>query len=74
MRARSPSPERISHARARLLVSKTWDGEVSERELRLLAAHLAKCPACNAEAEQMHGFFEHLDRCLKARRRESGKR
>jgi predicted anti-sigma-YlaC factor YlaD len=54
-------------------VSKTWDGEVTERELRLLAAHLKECPACLAEARRMHGFLTRLDRCLKARRRGGAK-
>lgn len=74
MSARPPSSRPISHARAKLLVSKTWDGEVTEDELRRLVRHLAECPPCAAEAERMQAFLARLDRCFKARRRQRVKR
>jgi anti-sigma factor RsiW len=54
----------ITHAHAKLLVSKAWDGEVSAEETRALTEHLGRCPSCLREAERMRAFMKRLDDLL----------
>jgi anti-sigma factor RsiW len=60
---------RISHARARLLASRTAHGEVTMAELRMLAAHLEKCAACAKEVREMSDLYALLARTSRRRRR-----
>jgi predicted anti-sigma-YlaC factor YlaD len=46
--------------RARAWTSLQADGELSELELALLAAHLERCPECRAFSRGLHGVETHL--------------
>ncbi len=64
-RRRRGKSARITHAHAKLLVSRAWDGEVSEDEVRALTEHLGCCPNCMREAERMRSFMQTLDDLLR---------
>ncbi|GIU94900.1 MAG: hypothetical protein KatS3mg012_1357 [Gaiellaceae bacterium] len=53
-------PTSFACERAREQVSLSLDGELSELERRLLDAHLARCGACQAFAQEVVAFTEAL--------------
>jgi anti-sigma factor RsiW len=53
-----PRPELCE--RARIWASLRLDGELSELESSLLAAHLDRCPSCRTFAEQAHSITRAL--------------
>lgn len=66
MTAREPSVDgrRITHAHAKLLFSKAWDGEADGEELQALREHLRGCSKCVQATAQMREFVEKLDDLL----------
>jgi len=54
----------VSHRKARLLLSKAWDKEISKEEARLLAHHLKHCEECSPYAKEMLSFLEQVESML----------
>ena len=61
----------VSHRKAKLLLSKAWDHEITREESRGLAEHLEHCPECSPYAREMLAFLAQLENAL-GRGRTSG--
>ena len=66
-RGDSRSRVQIGHKEARLMISRAWDGELSESEEEILFEHLYRCEECLTAAERMRTLIEALEAALKAR-------
>ena len=65
-----PEAQRLSHEEAELLISKTWDGEITAAEAELLSLHLPHCPECAKSAEEMGRLLARVDACVKRERQD----
>lgn len=64
--------EDLSHDEAELLLSKTWDGEITAIEADRLVAHLKLCPKCIRKGLEMGRVLRRIDQCLKREREDRG--
>jgi anti-sigma B factor antagonist len=64
--------DELSHDDAELLISKTWDGEITAVEAERLSVHLQQCPECARQAEETSRLLRRIDQCLKRAREERG--
>jgi stage II sporulation protein AA (anti-sigma F factor antagonist) len=62
----------LSHDEAELLMSKTWDGEITSAEADRLVAHLQHCRECARKGLEMGRLLQRIDQSLKRRREEGG--
>lgn len=51
-------------AEYRLIVSKAWDGEADDDEVRRLEEHLGVCERCRGTARRMRTFFATLEKAV----------
>jgi len=56
---------KLTHAHAKLLFSKAWDGEITGEELRALTEHLQGCAKCAAATGRMRAFMRRVEDLLR---------
>ena len=66
----APAEQELTHEQAELLISKTWDGEITAPEAERLSLHLQHCPNCALSAEEMSRLLARVDSCVKRERQD----